>query len=268
MKSALTALLLCMAAPLGAQRPPLPVDSAHGRIAFSVAEGFADAAGRTKILLSASTEKPYHCLLPLTARMVRAGDAVVLDRWSISPVVVCAEMVGSAFGTITLPWDVGTHRLVIRHLGAEDQYRVTVTSDAVRVAPEDVRGGVSILQDTLVWRIPRNSFAVRCGTTELNAWVCAELYRMLARTPGIEPIDIPLTGRDPYGDRSAGYGHWHNERTRYYRTVGPRDMPRLQAALQQFYDAYVGRRLGYSITIDDWTGQQWFTTAARDGDIR
>ena len=268
MKSALAALVLCMAAPLAAQDVPRPVDSAHGRIAFSVAESFADAAGRTKVLLSVSTEKVYPCLLPLAARMVRAGGAVVLDRWNIPPVVVCAEMVGSASGTITLPWDVGTHRLVIRHLGVEDQYRVTITSDAIRVAPEDAPGGASILRDTLVWRVPRNSFAVRCGTTELNAWVCAELYRMLARTPGIEPIDIPLTGRDPYGDRSASYGHWHNERTRYYRTVGRRDMPRLRGALQRFYDAYVGRRQGYSITIDDWTGQPWFTRAAPDGDVR
>ena len=261
-------LTLCLASPLGAQEAPEPVDSAHGRIVLTIAESYADASGRTRILLDASTEKPYNCLLPLAARMTRTADTVVLDQWSIPPVSVCPAAIGPAYGRIRLPWDIGTHTLVIRHHGAEDRYRVIVSTDAIRMAPDDAPGHASISTDTLLWRLPRNSFAVRCGTIDLNAWVCAELFRLLGRTPGIEPVDIPLSGRDPFGDRFADYGHWHNEPTRYFRTVGQRNIPRLERELQSFYDAYVGRRLGYSIIIWDWTGHRWFTTAAREGEIR
>jgi hypothetical protein len=265
----LAPLTLCLASRLGAQQPlPEPVDSAHGRIVFTIGESYADSSGRTRILLDATTEKRYSCLLPLAARMTRTADAIALDQWNIPPVDACPSAMGPASGTINLPWDVGTHTLVIRHLGAEDRYRVLISSDAIRVVPDAAPGRASILGDTLVWRFPRNSFAVRCGTIDLHAWVCAELLRLLDRTPGIEPVDIPLGGRDPFGDRFADYGHWHNEPARYFRTVGPRDLPRLQRELQSFYDAWVGRRLGYSITIRDWTGHVWFTTAARDGEIR
>ena len=264
----LAPLTLCLASPLGAQKAPEPVDSAHGRIAFSIFESYADSSGRTRVLLDASTEKPYGCLLPLVARMARTTDTVVLDQWNIPPVFACPSAMGPASGRIRLPWDVGTHTLVIRHLGAEDRYRIIISTDAIRVAPDGTPGRASILSDTLVWRFPRNSFAVRCGTIDLHAWVCAELFRLLDRTPGIEPVDIPLSGRDPFGDRFGDYGHWHNEPARYFRTVGPRNFPRLERELQSFYDAYVGRRLGYSITVGDWTGRRWFTTAARDGEIR
>jgi len=91
---------------------------------------------------------------------------------------------------------------------------------------------------------------------------------MLARRPGIQPVDISLNGRDPYGDRFAGNGYWHSEPARYYRAVDPPARARLERDLQAFYDAYVGRRLGYGITISDWTGRRWFATAPRDGDIR
>lgn len=267
-RCASAALTLWLSSPLGAQQAPEPVDSAHGRIVFTIAESYADAAGRTSILLDASTEKRYNCLLPLAARMTRTADTVVLDQWNLPPVDACPSAMGPASGSIRLPWDVGTHALVIRHLGAEDRYRVIVSTGAIRVAPDDAPGRASILSDTLAWRFPRNSFAVRCGTIDLHAWVCAELLRLLQRTPGIEPVDIPLEGRDPFGDRFSDYGHWHNEPTRYFRTVGRRDIPRLERELQSFYEAYVGRRLGYSITIWDWTGHRWFTTAARDGEIR
>jgi hypothetical protein len=267
-RRAFVALAFCLASPLGAQDVARPVDPAHGRIVFVVAEDVADAAGRTRIIVQASTERTYSCLVPLAARMVAAGDSVVLDRWNIPPSPLCSEEIGPASGAIRLPWDVGRHTLVIRHLGAEDRYRVDISSDAIRVMPSAAPRRASILTDTLVWRFPRNSFAVRCGTTELNAWVCAELFRMLARTPGIESVDIPLIGRDPFGNRFGDYGHWHNESTRYYRRSSPRDATGLERDVQAFYDAYVGRRLGYSISIFDWTGRVWFTTAARDGDIR
>lgn len=261
-------LTLCLASPLGAQEAPRPVDSAHGRIVFALAESFADTSGRTRVLLEASTEKRYSCLLPLEARMTRTADTVVLDQWTIPPVTVCPSAMGPASGRILLPWDIGTHMLVIRHLGADDRYRVIVSTDAIRVARDDAPGRASIATDTLAWRFPRNSFAVRCGTIDLNAWVCAELFRLLGRTPGIEPVDIPLGGKDPFGDRFADYGHWHNEPTRYFRTVGQRNIPWLERELQSFYDAWVGRRLGYSITVSDWTGHRWFTTTAREGEIR
>lgn len=259
--------LLVAALPLRAQDTQKPQTTLPGRVVFSVGESFADRAGRTRLLLQVVTEKKYPCASPVTARRTKQGDTITVDQWRYSPSrIFCEGEDGPAYGEIPLGVDAGRYTIAIRHLGAEDRYRVTITGDAIRVAPLRTPT-VSILRDTLAWRFPRNSFAVACGTTEKNAWMCAEVFRMLATSPGITPVEIPAVGLNPFGNATGDRGNWHNERLRYFRT-DPSNMSRVRRDVQRFYDAYVGPRNGYSITIIPWTNDRWFTQSPRDGENR
>lgn len=266
-RAAITLALTAAALPVGAQRTPEPIDTAHGRrIVLSVGDSYADRAGRTRILLQASTERFYPCA-SLSAHPTRRGDVIAVDQWQIAPSPeFCENQPSPASVDIPLGVDTGRYTLAIRYLGAEDRYRVVVAGDAVHVTPL-APPTVTVLRDTLAWRFPRNSLAVGCGTTEMNAWVCAELFRQLASEPYLTTIDIPAVGLNPYREWDHGQGSWHNDRLRYFRT-DPSNIPRLRRDLQRFYDAYVGRRLGYGVSITQWNAEHWYTSAPREGEIR
>ena len=261
------ALALTIAAlPGEAQQPFEPLSSTPPRIAFWVGESYADRAGRTRILLQASTEKSYACA-SLAGRRTSRGDTITIDQWHVTGSRrFCEDESAPAAGEIPLGVDTGSYTLAIRHLGEEDRYRVVITGDAIHVAPL-AHPSVSILRDTLAWRFPRNSFAVGCGTTEMNAWMCAEFYRMLADKPYLTTIDIPAVGVNPYRAWVGSGGSWHNDGLRYFR-IDPSSVPRFRRDVQAFYDAYVGRRLGYGISITPWTGMPWYATPPEQGEIR
>ena len=64
----------------------------------------------------------------------------------------------------------------------------------------------------------------------------------------------------------ADDGLWEDHRVE--DVASPQGFRRDPQLVQRFYDAYVGPRNGYSITIIPWTNDRWFTEAPRDGENR
>ena len=255
----LTLAALAAAAPLAAQRTIAPLDSTAGRIMFSVDESFADAAGRTRIRLNVQTEKAARCYAALGARVTARGDTTVIDRWYLSAGDMCSESGDPASGTIQLPLEEGRKVLAIAHLGAVDRYRLTITGDAIRVAPIGLPR-VSVLRDTtFLWRFPRNSLALRCTTGEHTAWTCAEVFHLLADDQDLVSIDIPGTGRNPFHWYQAEYGGDRGEPARYFRLTSLASYDRLVRDVQRLHDSYAGRRVDFYVSIQRWTGKSWHT---------
>jgi hypothetical protein len=90
--------------------------------------------------------------------------------------------------------------------------------------------------------------------------VCAELWRLLVDEPGITPIDIPRAGRNPF----EPFGLGGETTARYFRAASPASIARMRRDVQRFYDANVGRRLGYVVGFVHWTGERWNPTAPPD----
>jgi hypothetical protein len=250
---------LSVAPALAAQRTTAPLDATAGRIVFSVDESFADPTGHTRIVLHARTEKGARCYATLGARVATRGDTITIDRWHLSAGDICLDDNSEPpSGIIPVPLEEGRHLLAIAHLGAVDRYRLTITSDAIRVAPIGTQR-VSVLRDsTLLWRFPRNSLALRCDTGEHTAWMCAEVFHLLADEPGLVPIGIPPTGRNPYDQRWFGeYDGNGDEPLRYFRVTTPASYARLVGDIQRLHDTYAGRRVGFSVSIRRWTGESW-----------
>ena len=244
---------LVVAPALAAQRPTAPLDSALGRIVFTVGESFADSAGRTRVVLRVHTEKPVHCYTPLRARVTVRRDTVVIDRWYLEDKGVCVyDTEGPPWGSFSFPLEEGRRVVAIAHLGAVDRYRLVVTGDAIRVAPIGTPR-VTVFTDSIpFWRLPRNSFAFRCSTGERTAWTCAEVFHLLADERGLAPIDMP-PGRNTY-TWWAGTGA---EPPLYYRVATPASYDRFVRGVQRLHDLYASPRVGFDVAIVRWTGATW-----------
>jgi hypothetical protein len=253
--------------PLAAQQNTTPLDSSAGRIMFSVAESFADAAGRTHLVLRVGTERKIRCYAPLGGRVTTRGDTIIVDRWHLAITGICLDDADEApSGAITLPLEEGRRVLAIAHVGAVDRYRLTVTSDAIRVAPIGTPR-VSVLGDTtLLWRFPRNSLALTCGTGASTAWTCAEVEHLLADEPGLVPIEIPAGGRNPYSTWRGDYGV--AEPVRYFRVATTAGYDRFLRDVRRLHDAYAGRRAGFDVSILRWTGARWSIGRSREDQSR
>ena len=250
---------VAVAPALAAQRPTAPLDSALARIVFSVGESFADSVGRTRIVLRVHTEKPVHCYTPLRARVTVRRDAVVIDRWYLEDNGVCVyDTVGAPYGSFSFRLHEGHRVLAIAHLGAVDRYRLVVTGSAIRVAPIGTPR-VSVLGDsTPLWRVPRNSFAFRCGTGERTAWTCAEVFHLLDDEPGLVSVDMP-PGRNTYTWWLAAGA----EPPLYYRVATPASYDRFVRGVQRLHDVYASPRVGFDVAIVRWTGATWRMSRAR-----
>lgn len=259
---------LASATPLGAQQETTPLDSAAGRIIFSVHESFADPGGRTHLVLRAGAERRLHCWSPLGFRASTRGDTVTVGGWFTTWGGGCiSDETTPPMGSIALPIEPERRVLEIVRLGAVDRYRLTVTSDAIGVTPIGTPRASVLGDSTLLWRLPRDSFTFRCGTDQHTTWMCAEVEHLVADLPGIVPIELPPGGRDPY----AFHGASAREPGRLFRVATSADFARLTREVQRLYDLYAGprhdfgiytrQRFDFDVAVLRWTGQRW--TVAR-----
>lgn len=136
-----------------------------------------------------------------------------------------------ASGESALKLPPGTYDLVFAYRQWTDRYTLAVTRDRIQVGPGD--GHFTHVQIPLIWRLPRNSFAVYCRTPrpEERERRCGELAGELDRLAGIARISFPPGGADPfdprgtYSDRSSA--------TFYYRYAGGRTLHRARNVLDR-----------------------------------
>jgi hypothetical protein len=159
-----------------------------------------------------------------------------------------------AWGASALTLAPGTYDLVFAYRQWTDRYTLTVTRDRIQVGPGD--GHFTHAQIPLIWRLPRNSFAVYCHTQrpEELGRRCGELADELGRLDGIARISFPPGGADPF-DPQGAYSERQPLAAYYYRFDGGRTLHRARNVLDRI--ARRGQDRGETrmwMHLRPWTG--------------
>jgi hypothetical protein len=233
----------------GAQNPPgwLVPDSTLGRIMLALEANVWN--GRETLTLLSSAERGHSCADVIEADRRDSADVTFLERWHYPARPPC-DLDFAAPTILTLSLTTPVRTLLVRHLGAEDRWRIAIGVDAIHISAIG-RSRVSLMRDTLVWRTRRNTLRVSCGANDVAQWYCVELYRALAEVPGIHAVVVPRVGRLPL-DLPAGTGDTRYERNRIYRYDDDRSVERAKAALRS-----VASTWGGDAVMQLWTSARW-----------
>jgi hypothetical protein len=221
---------------------------------FEVMETHDHVGQPPRLAIRIATEKPYSCLLTLSFHVQLTAGHVTVNDFTVPSGGDCADMIGPAVGAQDLDLPAGRYALAVSHRDTTDTYRLDITDTSIAVAGS---GFVSWPSEFRAWRYPPNSFAVACGATDDASWICDDARRMLLLEPGITPVSMPRTGRNPYG--TAGNAHWYNESPHVYRYALRADYDRVVADITAFHDRVIGRQAGTTITVTTWLGERWWT---------
>ena len=258
--AAIVVAFLALSASLHAQDKAYPADSAHGRIQFAFSEVARDTTRPPVIYLSYQTERAYGCLLPLLTTVERSERKYVLGDWRIGGDELCPTQVYPAAGRMSLALDTGRTTLVIRHLGSEDLYLVTVSSERIRVNPLDTPR-VSRTPASDLIRYPPHSFALSCGGYA-QRWHCDGLFRSVNAVAGIEGLRMPHDGRNPF-NRTALQDGLHDdvvvqdETVRVFRFHSSQAFDQARAASRRYRDEVTPGQRGLLLNGRSWTGISW-----------
>lgn len=229
------------------------VDSSAGIIHFGLQEVPGRNGGDPGIFLWYKTSREYSCLLPLTAEYRARSDTIVLGPFRLpAGPVDCPSAVGPAVGERAVALAPGTYVLNVAHVGKLDKYSIEVTDSTIAARPTTTPT-VSMISDTLQWRVRHNSFVLSCGASEEAPWLCADAVRAILSTRGIVPLPTPPVG--PY-QFSGQNGSFHNEPPHFFRYANFDDYHRALLAAFTVYEKIIGRQMGYVLTFGEWRGQE------------
>ena len=162
------------------------------------------------LFLVAETRRQYGCPLPLgiSARSSAEGFDVFLAGISRNP-TLCPGVIAPASGSVALPREVGTYRVVIRRPdGVQDTYQLRISHALTEVTV--LAATYTTLTPTRRWRSRRNTLSMRCylpwvkaAVDSTQSWVCTTFAAWLRDSLGMRPFRfgdgpaLPLPGGAP-----------------------------------------------------------------------
>jgi hypothetical protein len=228
----------------------------EGTILFKLVEGHLDPriVGDPEIIIFMETEEDYPCHnFTISTDVYLQPDTVFFDLLGIYKPVICGDMLGPATFHSPVAVEVGEYSLIFRTESELDDYSMVVTDSSIHI-----QGRVSqafIPEVNLAWRLPHNSFAYVCGSTEETTWICSDFYDSLMTIGSLQEFSFPDSGFIPYPDSS--HGHNHDNAAVYFLYDSEADFDLVGAKLEEYNREIISQYLGVGIYLVNWRNKRY-----------
>ena len=239
---------------------PKDIQPFEGRLFFAVKESYRQMAEGVEpsLYLVMETEKIYGCCnYRIPFDLGRYGARLNVDIRGIEVPVICLTALGPAVGARFLEIENGIYSLEF-HCGSARRsvYELAVNGEAITIAESSGAGGTfTVPQSTLLWRYPRNSFAVICGTTVETDWVFEDFLGRLQAGVDLVPHEFPLDGEIGYPRAPQGY--YVNHPSRFFLYGEDEDFMAAGEILREYVRDVIGGMTGVNIWLLSWKNESF-----------
>jgi len=235
---------------------PLTVEPVIGKVEFRIAEIHRSDGASPFVGIEMRSEQIFGCInygILHTLRQNGSDLHLSIQGATIGP--ICATALGPATAVNFADLPVGAYSMRLEMNGQTDRYGITVTSKAIHLVPIDA--GISRPMERLVWRYPRQSFAILGGTLAGDEWLVMALVDSLRKRIPVQEIHAPPDGRWPFARSVAGYAR--PAEPRYFLYQHDVDFESAGALLKEFSERYLKNRSGAGIWLENWKRQYYYS---------
>ncbi|MEM6718343.1 MAG: hypothetical protein AAF611_03410 [Bacteroidota bacterium] len=226
-------------------------------IHFMPEETFADlnmAPQVPDLQLKLSTEEIYPCInYNLISSEFVVGNELIVRFDEVVEPEVCLTALGPAISYIDVPENISF--LTLLNGNTIDRYTIEITTEKVIITLIETNFTLSLHENT--FRIPENSFAFVCGTTEDTTQIYDDFSTILDQNPDFTEFQFEGEGRIPYPEVSSG--HWVNHPSKYYRYTNPTAFSDLATTINNYAAQNLQNASGTSFSIYGWNNVSYYS---------
>jgi len=239
--------------PIGNYQSFIGDKSVDSEIGFNPAEVFDNSeVAPATLKINFATIKQYPCFnYDLLTTVTSQQDELIIrfDDVEIGP--VCLTAIGPARTSVMLPEK--TKYLVLINGTDIDEYEIDITEQEINLIPQST--SFSQLNYTKIFRYPKDSFALMCGTNIDNTHLCGDFYNILADSVDISEFEFHGDGKIPYPDSTSG--NWRNNASLFFTYSSFEEYIKAGNLLENFSINNLTPNDGVSIYMSSWNNKHF-----------